>query len=135
MNSENEIEKYEGGEEKEKKLFRSHDKVIAGVCGGIAKYNGWNANLIRFIWVVLCLVLLGIIGVVIYFILAYKLPLEEGESDGWTKFKATLESDGTSDDTSGDYSDDSDEYDDDETDEEDEEDDSDEYDEENAYKH
>ncbi|MFC4377500.1 PspC domain-containing protein [Nocardia halotolerans] len=31
------------------------DKWIAGVCGGIADYFGWNANLVRLAFVVSCL--------------------------------------------------------------------------------
>ena len=33
-------------------LVRSrNDKVIAGVCGGIARWLGWDANLVRFLYV------------------------------------------------------------------------------------
>ncbi|WP_327143810.1 PspC domain-containing protein [Nocardia sp. NBC_01327] len=39
-----------------KRLTRSnHDKWIAGVCGGIAEYFGWNANLVRLLFVLSCL--------------------------------------------------------------------------------
>ncbi|GEM32653.1 PspC domain-containing protein [Nocardia neocaledoniensis] len=31
------------------------DKWIAGVCGGIAEYFGWNANIVRLVFVVSCL--------------------------------------------------------------------------------
>ncbi|WP_330232956.1 PspC domain-containing protein [Nocardia sp. NBC_00508] len=31
------------------------DKWIAGVCGGIAEYLGWNANVVRLLFVVSCL--------------------------------------------------------------------------------
>ncbi|MBF6167346.1 PspC domain-containing protein [Streptomyces gardneri] len=33
----------------------AHDKWIAGVCGGIADYLGWNANVVRLLFVVSCL--------------------------------------------------------------------------------
>ncbi|MET9027700.1 PspC domain-containing protein [Nocardia sp. NPDC004168] len=33
----------------------THDKWIAGVCGGIAEYLGWNANVVRLLFVVSCL--------------------------------------------------------------------------------
>ncbi|MEU1547874.1 MULTISPECIES: PspC domain-containing protein [Nocardia] len=33
----------------------AHDKWIAGVCGGIAEYLGWNANVVRLLFVVSCL--------------------------------------------------------------------------------
>ena len=39
-----------------KRLTRSgHDKWIAGVCGGLAEYLGWNANLVRLLFVLSCL--------------------------------------------------------------------------------
>ncbi|WP_316573582.1 PspC domain-containing protein [Nocardia canadensis] len=31
------------------------DTWIAGVCGGIAEYFGWNANVVRLVFVVSCL--------------------------------------------------------------------------------
>ncbi|NEW39116.1 PspC domain-containing protein [Nocardia cyriacigeorgica] len=31
------------------------DKWIAGVCGGIAEYFGWNANIVRLVFVLSCL--------------------------------------------------------------------------------
>ncbi|QLY31921.1 PspC domain-containing protein [Nocardia huaxiensis] len=39
-----------------RKLTRStNDKWIAGVCGGIAQYFGWNANIVRLLFVISCL--------------------------------------------------------------------------------
>jgi phage shock protein PspC (stress-responsive transcriptional regulator) len=35
-------------------LHRSSDnKVIAGVCGGIAEFLGWSPTLVRVLWVIL----------------------------------------------------------------------------------
>ncbi|MFF0491268.1 PspC domain-containing protein [Nocardia sp. NPDC003482] len=31
------------------------DKWIAGVCGGIARYFGWNAGIVRLLFVLSCL--------------------------------------------------------------------------------
>ncbi|MCM6776155.1 PspC domain-containing protein [Nocardia sp. CDC159] len=31
------------------------NKWIAGVCGGIAQYFGWNANVVRLLFVLSCL--------------------------------------------------------------------------------
>ncbi|WP_028479305.1 PspC domain-containing protein [Nocardia sp. CNY236] len=33
----------------------SDDKWVAGVCGGIADFVGWNSNLVRLLFVVSCL--------------------------------------------------------------------------------
>ena len=58
-----------------KRLYRSRDdSMIAGVCGGIAKYLNLDSTLIRVIWVVFCLFYL--VGVIIYIILYLMIPLE-----------------------------------------------------------
>lgn len=31
-----------------------HDKVIAGVCAGLAQHYGWKANTVRFVFVASC---------------------------------------------------------------------------------
>jgi len=51
----------------EKKLYRSKkDKMVAGVCGGIAEYFGVDSTLVRLLTVIF--VLLGGAGVVAYII-------------------------------------------------------------------
>jgi len=57
----------------EKRLHRSlTDKKIAGVCGGLAEYLGWDPTLVRLLWVVLTL--LGGSGVLIYIVLWIVMP-------------------------------------------------------------
>lgn len=34
-------------------LRKSRDRRIAGVCGGIAEYFGWDPTIIRIIWAVM----------------------------------------------------------------------------------
>lgn len=60
---------------KEKKLYRSRDdKVIGGVCGGIAEYTGIDSTIIRLLWILL---VLGYgTGLIIYIILMIVIPLE-----------------------------------------------------------
>ena len=41
-------------------LRRSRDKVIAGVCGGIAEQVGWSANRVRLIYVIVSVVSAGL---------------------------------------------------------------------------
>ncbi|HYW36485.1 MAG TPA: PspC domain-containing protein [Balneolaceae bacterium] len=56
------------------RLRRSNtDKMIAGVCGGIAEYIGWDSTIIRVIFVVLTLVGWGT-PILLYLILAIILP-------------------------------------------------------------
>jgi phage shock protein PspC (stress-responsive transcriptional regulator) len=52
----------------EKKLYRSNDRKIFGVCGGIAEYLDIDPTLVRVIWAVLALS--GGSGAVIYLIAA-----------------------------------------------------------------
>jgi len=57
----------------EKRLHRSvTDRKIAGVCGGIAEYVGWDPTLVRVLWVVLTF--LGGSGVVAYLLLWLLMP-------------------------------------------------------------
>lgn len=38
-----------------KRLYRSRDKKIGGVCGGIAEYFNMDPTIVRLIWAVLAL--------------------------------------------------------------------------------
>jgi phage shock protein C len=56
------------------KLRKSRtDKMIAGVCGGIASYLGWDSTIVRIIFVILVLSSVGSM-VLLYFILALIMP-------------------------------------------------------------
>ncbi len=61
----------------EKKLLRSRDKWIAGVCGGLANFFGFNRDTVRIVWLVLTLFSAGIPGVFGYLILWALMPKEE----------------------------------------------------------
>ncbi len=51
-----------------KKLYRSeNDKMVAGVCGGLAEYFGWDPTLVRLAFAILFL--LGGNGLLIYLVL------------------------------------------------------------------
>jgi phage shock protein PspC (stress-responsive transcriptional regulator) len=57
----------------EKRLSRSrNDRKLAGVCGGIAEYYGWDPTLVRVAWIVLTL--LGGSGILIYLIMWLVMP-------------------------------------------------------------
>ena len=56
-----------------KRLHRSNEnKVIAGVCGGIAEYFDMDPTLIRLAWILFCA--LGGSGVLAYIIAALIIP-------------------------------------------------------------
>lgn len=55
------------------RLCRSRtDRKLAGVCGGLAEFLGWDSTLVRVLWIVLNL--LGGSGVLIYLILWLAMP-------------------------------------------------------------
>ena len=57
----------------EKKLYRSNDnKIIAGVCGGIAEYFSLDPPLVRLGLVIFCA--LGGSGIIAYIIAAIIMP-------------------------------------------------------------
>lgn len=65
-----------------KKLYRSsNQKVVAGVCGGLAEYFNIDVTIIRLLWVVL--IFLGGTGLPLYLIAAIIIPRDEdsGSSD------------------------------------------------------
>jgi phage shock protein C len=58
-------------------LYRSrHHKLIAGVCGGLADWLGWNPTLVRIVYVVLSIASVGFPGTIAYIILWMVMPKE-----------------------------------------------------------
>lgn len=50
-------------------LCKSHNnRVIAGVCGGIAEYYGWNATIVRLVFIITG------VGLLTYIVAAYFMP-------------------------------------------------------------
>lgn len=60
----------------EKRLTRSQDQWIAGICGGIAQYFGWDKDLTRIIWLLLTLFTAGFPGIIAYIVLLILMPKE-----------------------------------------------------------
>ena len=58
----------------DKKLTRSHNKVIAGVCGGIADYLGWSAPVVRLLYVLVSIFSAAFPGILVYIILWIVMP-------------------------------------------------------------
>lgn len=57
----------------DKILRRSkQDRMLAGICGGIAEYLGWDPTVVRVGWIILTL--LGGSGILIYLILWLVMP-------------------------------------------------------------
>lgn len=55
------------------KLTRSNDRVIAGVCAGLAEWLGWNTTAVRVAWLLLTIFTV-FSGGVIYLILWLLMP-------------------------------------------------------------
>ena len=56
-----------------KKLYKSNtNKMLEGVCGGIAEYYGIDPTIVRLAWVVFCA--LGGSGILAYIIAAIIIP-------------------------------------------------------------
>jgi phage shock protein PspC (stress-responsive transcriptional regulator) len=55
-------------------LRRSRDRMVAGVCGGLAEYLGVDATLVRVLWVFGTLLSVGIIGGIAYLVLMVLMP-------------------------------------------------------------
>jgi len=58
----------------EKKLTRSHNQVIAGVCAGIAEYFGWDTALVRILYLIISIVSAAFPGIIVYIILWIVMP-------------------------------------------------------------
>ncbi len=58
----------------ERKLIRSNDQVIAGVCAGIAEYFGWDIALVRILYLILSIFSVAFPGIIVYIILWIVMP-------------------------------------------------------------
>lgn len=56
-----------------RKLTKSNNRVLAGVLGGIAEYLGWNANVLRVLFILLVFPSHGFL-VLLYLVLATIMP-------------------------------------------------------------
>jgi len=62
----------------ENQLARNpNDKWIAGVCGGIARWIGWNSDVVRVIYVLVSIMSAAFPGTLVYIILWLLMPVEE----------------------------------------------------------
>lgn len=58
-----------------KKLYRSKDKKLCGVCSGIADYFELDPTLIRLLWIIFTFVSCSV-GLIAYLICALVMPQE-----------------------------------------------------------
>ena len=59
-------------------LVRSKsNRMIAGVCGGLANWLGWDPTAVRILYVLISCVSIAFPGILVYIILAMVMPSEE----------------------------------------------------------
>ena len=58
------------------RLTRSKNKVIGGVCGGIANYLGWDPGMVRILYLVISVLSAAFPGTLVYIILWAVMPEE-----------------------------------------------------------
>ncbi|HEY5782632.1 MAG TPA: PspC domain-containing protein [Lysobacter sp.] len=51
-----------------------HDRMIAGVMGGIAQRYGWNSTLLRVVFVIVSIASVAFPGILVYLILWLLMP-------------------------------------------------------------
>jgi phage shock protein PspC (stress-responsive transcriptional regulator) len=66
----------------ERRLRRSHDPMIAGVCGGLAEWLGWKTRRVRIAYVVVSVLSAAFPGILVYLILWFLMPPPEPVSTG-----------------------------------------------------
>ena len=65
-----------------RKLARSRsDKMLGGVCGGIAEYFDWPSWVVRFVYVVVSILSAAFPGILIYLLLWLLMPLKNEDSE------------------------------------------------------
>lgn len=57
-------------------LTRSKDRVIAGVCGGLARTLGWDPTKVRIVYVVVSILSVAFPGILVYLALWILMPNE-----------------------------------------------------------
>ncbi len=55
-------------------LKRSHDRVVAGVCGGIAAWLGWKPDRVRIAYVIASVLSAAFPGIIAYLLLWLVMP-------------------------------------------------------------
>jgi len=58
------------------KLTRSNNRVIAGVCAGLAEWLGWDIALVRLLYLMVSIFSAGFPGIIAYIILWIIIPEE-----------------------------------------------------------
>jgi len=55
-------------------LTRSHNRIIAGVCGGIAEWLDWSPTMVRILYVLVSVLSAAFPGILVYLVLWFVMP-------------------------------------------------------------
>ena len=58
----------------DRKLRRSRNRMIAGVCGGLAEWLGWPTDRVRIAYVVVSILSAAFPGILTYLVLWFLMP-------------------------------------------------------------
>ena len=78
-----------------KRLYKSTEKKLCGVCGGIADYFNIDPTWIRLAWIILTAVSSAFPGIMAYIVCAFVMPERPFRQDDWEHLKRA-NSDGAS---------------------------------------
>ncbi len=73
------------------KLRRSKDRVIAGVCGGLAEKYGWSPDRTRLVYVLVSFFSVAFPGILVYLALWFLMPEAEDEAEIKAEVEAEVE--------------------------------------------
>lgn len=57
-----------------KKLYRSHNKALGGVCAGLAEYFNLDISIVRILYLVISVVSAAFPGIIVYLIMWSIIP-------------------------------------------------------------
>ena len=58
------------------RLLRSRDRILGGVCGGLAKWLGWDVTIVRLAYILISVLSAAFPGTIVYIILWIIMPEE-----------------------------------------------------------
>lgn len=58
------------------RLVRSRDRILGGVCGGLANWLGWDTTIVRIAYVLISILSAAFPGTIVYIILWFVMPEE-----------------------------------------------------------
>jgi phage shock protein PspC (stress-responsive transcriptional regulator) len=58
------------------RLYRSRDRILGGVCGGMAKWLGWDVTIVRLAYILISILSAAFPGTIVYIILWIIMPEE-----------------------------------------------------------